>query len=279
MVTSKTTYPPQLQIAFENAETQMVRDLFSSISERERDLLGMATLDVAGATLQLITHFPTLTWFNRTLGLGLSRPVTDDDLSDIQAAVRRSGASQIMVSLHPQAQPADLEARLLRLGALPTRALMQLGRDVASSPIPIPAGIEVREVGLDALDTFMEVFERGYGLSGDWRPMFQGILGRLPWHSYLAFQGDEAVGCASLAVFGDFGWLGNAAVVPQHRRQGVQAALIARRIQDSARLGAKYLLTQVAEDLPESPNPSEHNMRRAGFVTAYRRPNYLLPCD
>jgi hypothetical protein len=37
------------------------------------------------------------------------------------------------------------------------------------------------------------------------------------------------------------------------------------------------VFTQVAEDLPEKPNPSEHNMRRAGFQTAYRREHFLLP--
>ncbi|MFB9994827.1 hypothetical protein ACFFLM_23020 [Deinococcus oregonensis] len=85
--------------------------------------------------------------------------------------------------------------------------------------------------------------------------------------------------CGSLYVKEGYGWLGNATTLPEFRRQGAQTALIARRITDAARQGAHTVFTQVAEDLPDKPNPSEHNMRKARFLTAYRREHLILPTD
>ncbi len=194
----------------------------------------------------------------------------------VDDAARARGAAQVMVGVHPLAEPADLTERLRRLGATPARAWLQLARATTSAPPPLPS-IEVREVGPDQLGTFMDVFSRGFGMPEDLLPLARGSFQRAGWHTYLAYRDGQAVGCASLGVFGALGWLGNATTLPEQRRQGVQAALIARRVQDAGALGARTVITQVAEDLPEKPNPSEHNMRRAGFVTAYRRPNVLLP--
>jgi len=66
-----------------------------------------------------------------------------------------------------------------------------------------------------------------------------------------------------------------AGTLPAFRRRGGQGAIMARRIRDAVQLGCRWVITETGEDLPDRPNPSYHNMLRAGFSLAYQRPNYL----
>jgi GNAT superfamily N-acetyltransferase len=162
------------------------------------------------------------------------------------------------------------------LGARPARAWLQLWRD-ALAPLPPTPGVEVRPVTSDEHATFAAVMLRGFSMPPDFGPLARAVLGRPGWTHYLAWLDGQAVACGSLYVRGGHGWLGNAATLPEWRRRGAQAALIARRVADAAGAGAHTVFTQVAQDLPDRPNPSEHNMRRAGFRTAYQRDHWILP--
>jgi ribosomal protein S18 acetylase RimI-like enzyme len=55
----------------------------------------------------------------------------------------------------------------------------------------------------------------------------------------------------------------------------VQSALIARRIDDARAMGCRHLSVETAEDNPDKPAPSFHNVTRLGFRIAYYRDNYL----
>ena len=66
-----------------------------------------------------------------------------------------------------------------------------------------------------------------------------------------------------------------AATLPSHRRRGAQGALVARRIRDGLALGYRLFAAEAAEDGPEAPDPSYHNVLRAGFRLAYLRRSYL----
>ena len=55
-----------------------------------------------------------------------------------------------------------------------------------------------------------------------------------------------------------------------------EAAEIAARLRAAAALGCEYASVETADDTPEKPNPSTHNLRRLGFEDAYRRPNWVL---
>jgi hypothetical protein len=101
------------------------------------------------------------------------------------------------------------------------------------------------------------------------------LVGKPGWHHYMAFDGDEPAAAAALFVHEGIGWCGFAATDTRFRKRGAQSALIARRINDACELGCQWLTTETAEDTPEKPNPSYHNMCRMGFETAYLRPNYI----
>lgn len=109
------------------------------------------------------------------------------------------------------------------------------------------------------------------------QPWVGSLVGRPNWYHYLTWSEQEPVAAAALFVQADIGWLGITGTLPTARRRGAQSALMARRLRDGAELGCRWFVTETGQDLPERPNPSFHNMLRAGFAVAYHRPNFLLP--
>ncbi len=71
------------------------------------------------------------------------------------------------------------------------------------------------------------------------------------------------------------GWLRIAGTHLSRRRMGAQGALMTRRIQVGINPGCRWFVTETAEDTPDRPNSSSHNVMRHNFVLAYQRPNYM----
>ena len=66
-------------------------------------------------------------------------------------------------------------------------------------------------------------------------------------------------------------------LVGRYRAAGLQrfGVQLSPASQPAIALGYRWFVTETGEDLPTKPNPSFHNMLRAGFRLAYQRPNYL----
>jgi hypothetical protein len=72
-------------------------------------------------------------------------------------------------------------------------------------------------------------------------------------------------------------WLGFGATLESHRGLGSQRALLSRRVRDAAALGARLVVTETGEELPDEVNPSFRNMLATGFHVGYFRQNWLSP--
>jgi GNAT superfamily N-acetyltransferase len=74
----------------------------------------------------------------------------------------------------------------------------------------------------------------------------------------------EPVGCGSLQTAEGVAWLGGAATRPEHRRRGVQSALLAHRIGEVKATGCDLIAATAL-----SGSTSARNLARAGFTLAY----------
>jgi hypothetical protein len=54
---------------------------------------------------------------------------------------------------------------------------------------------------------------------------------------------------------------------------------MAARIADAARLGVRWVTAETGSETRGNPNPSLHNMVRAGLELLYHRQNWLLRLD
>jgi hypothetical protein len=114
-----------------------------------------------------------------------------------------------------------------------------------------------------------------FGMPPLLEPWMAAMVGRDDWRHYVAWVDGEPAGTASLHVQGEVGWLGVTGTLAAARRRGAQGALMAARLCDGASLGCRWFVTETGQERPDRPNPSFHNMLRAGFEMAYQRPNYM----
>src|SRR5207245_6795471 len=91
------------------------------------------------------------------------------------------------------------------------------------------------------------------------------------WAAWGAFDGDQIVACGMLFLHNGVGQLSGAATLPSHRGRGAQLALMKARIEAAAGLGARWITAETGSETPEDPNPSLHNMCRAGLELLYHR--------
>jgi GNAT superfamily N-acetyltransferase len=81
----------------------------------------------------------------------------------------------------------------------------------------------------------------------------------------------QVVGGGALFIDAGIGGLYCDGVRPEHRQHGLQETLIAARLAMAQEQGCTLACSQTLVG-----HTAEHNMARAGFEVAYRRPNYML---
>jgi GNAT superfamily N-acetyltransferase len=235
---------------------------------------GEPLLRLGGATCTAFPSAPGETMLNRAIALGVEGPVTDDDLDEIAAFFRESGAARHAISVAPDA-PSDLGSRLEARAYVPGYAWMRFRRSPVDPP-DVETTLRV-EPATDG-DAFSRVVAAGFELPAPEPGTGLGTLaGREGWHLFLAYDGDEPAGAAALFAHDGVGWFGAAATLPEHRQKGAQTALLAARIERALALGLDELTVETGEYVTDRPSASYRNILRARFSEAYVRPNWLSP--
>jgi hypothetical protein len=214
--------------------------------------------------------------FNRVMGLGLERPGSPEDLAALKAFYVEHEIPAFRVGLCPAAEPVGLETALAAAGFGAYAHLVKWVRD-GSPAKPSGTGLRIERARSGEADAMDEVLLSAFGARPHSVPLASAMVGRPHWHHYVARDGGTLVASASMYVREGFAWLGAAGTLASHRSRGAQGALIARRIEDARALGCHTLTAETAPDQPEKPNPSSHNMERAGFQVAYRRASWVFP--
>ena len=223
-----------------------------------------------------VTLIPEYDWsfFNRIVGLGVGELATESILDEAIEVFQGAGCQNYMAQISPFAQPVHLPEWLAARGFTKGRnwAKVMRGNEPAK---PVPTDLRIEAIGAEYAETFADVALAAFEMPVELRPLMTGNLGKPGWHHYLAFDGEQPVSAAASYIKAEVGWLGFGCTLESHRKRGGQGALFSRRIADGLALGCKWFVTETGEDTPESPNPSYHNMLRAGFKLAYLRRNYV----
>jgi len=257
----------------ERMELDYWRDLYEAVPHKVRERYGVAA-EMAEGTLLLLAPRLDVLMFNRVAGLGLEKPVSQAQLDGIVARYKAAGAARFFIPFSPAAEPETAREWLLARGLTRYNRWAKLERGVDSIP-DVRTDARIEEIGPEHRDAFGRVLREGFGLDPGIQPWLGAVIGRKDWRNYLAFDGTTPVGTASLYVKGEWAALGFAATLPQARGRGIQSALIVRRIADARSMGCRCLSVETAEDKPDKPASSLHNVTRLGFRIAYFRDNYL----
>lgn len=261
--------PADLARIVEHAEAAAYADLLRAAPAAWR-----CTAEQTPAGWLLLAPTLDLLLFNRLIGCGLNAPAPRSDLQAALARYRAAGMTRFGVQLCPAAHPPALSGWLEEEGLARRDNWSKVYR-AAGDLSPVETDLSVEAVDEAQSGIFAAITCAAFGMPRQLEPWIASTVGRPNWHHYIALDGRDPVGAGALFLSGDIGWLGIAGTLPAARRRGAQSALMARRLKDGQRLGCRWFVTETGQDTPEHPNPSFHNMLRAGFTVAYQRPNYL----
>src|SRR3954469_13764216 len=225
--------------------------------------------------------------FNKVIGLGFAAAITAEDIAGMERAFD-ARAAEMRVELATLADPA--------VG----RLLTQRGYELAGYENVL--GLELTAATIDSLRA-AQASDQRQGLSitrtvpGDTSLWIETVVdgfghpdlfdGPPPTESfdrqvlvdvfsqstaapnmtlYLARRGDEVAGGGAIRIADGVAQLSGASTLPQHRRRGVQSALLRARLLDASDQGCDLAVVTT-----EPASKSQQNVQRAGFSLLYAR--------
>lgn len=215
--------------------------------------------------------------YNKVAGLGFEGVPTAAELDDVEEAFAAHGAPT-QVELAHLADPAVgalLTGRGYRLESFENVLGMSLDGEYERTA---PAGIVIRPSGDDEFEPWLQLMADAVA-----HPDIQGV----PWHEefpretylraerdsmsagvrrYAAVRENVLAGGAGLRVADGIAQFAGAATIPEHRRHGIQSALLSARLADARAAGC-----DVAVITTQPGSKSQQNAQRQGFDLLYAR--------
>lgn len=249
-------------------------EYYKNVPPAIADQLGVDFLEIGKARVGAAANIDILA-FNRVIGLGLDQPVTESHLEEIIHFYKDTRVRRFFIQFSPAAKPDNLPELLQSKGFEYYNNWVKWYRKI--EPLPESRSkLRIKQIGEKGADTFVNIIITAFEWPEKLKQMLKVAVGRAGWKHYLVYDGLTPVGCGALFIQGEYATLAFAATLPEHRGKGAQSALIARRFQDAAEAGCKWMITETAEETPERFVASFRNMQRHGFQIAYMRPNYIL---
>ena len=260
-------------VAAERIERADWRDAYRAASPDVAKMFGIRLERVGTADVLQMTGLDLL-MFNRVAGIGVEEPATEEQLDKAIALFEKAGVPRFFLDVSPAARPIFLTDWIAERGLSIFNSWVKLTRE-AGTPPPAFTTTRIAEVGQDRAADFGRIVQVVFGLPEGMATWAAGLVGRPGRRQFMAFERDKPVGVAALFCEGEWAEFGYAAVLPEARGLGIQAALIATRIRAARESGCRWLSMETAEETLEKPSYSLRNARKMGFEVAYLRPNYL----
>jgi GNAT superfamily N-acetyltransferase len=263
----------------EDAEQTLVADVARAIRKRAEDepvyveAIGGGVAVFAGVTSP----------FNKVAGLGFA-PLDDDTLGRVERAFADRG-TPVQVEISTLADPSIAEG-LTRRGYLLRGFENVLGRSLAEAPeARWSAGIRVT-LAPDESREWIDVVTTGFvnpdrfdgpasheTFSRETLDQVFADTSVVPgFQRFLAYREETVAGGAGMRMWNGVAQMCGAATLPEHRRRGVQTALLEHRLAEAARSGC-----DIAVVTTQPGSKSQENVQRQGFALLYSRAVLVRP--
>ena len=217
---------------------------------------------------------------NKVAGLGFEGPVTEAQLAEVER-LYADRHTPVQVELSCLADPSvgtTLTSRGYELVGFEN----VLGRELSTEGLisyVMPPDVAITVSDDQDFATWLDIVVEGFATpDGQGVPSHESFpkdtLERIMsdmaqaegFVRYLAVREGEPAGGGSMRLSGGIAQLCGAATLPEHRRRGVQTALLARRLADAANAGC-----DVAVVTTQPGSKSQENVQRRGFELLYTR--------
>ena len=178
----------------EQTEIDAWRSLIDAAPDSLKQLNGLQHLDIGGDTAINFQHEPT-PLFNRIIGLGLTKPLTQQLIDSIKGFYIHH--EKYIVHYSSPMQPADADALLKQNGFYLAGSWERIIRD--NKPLndkdDEADSIEVKLVDEQLKESWVKFLIDTYGLDFYWWP--RAFAFQKGWKHYVAFRNGKIVACRS----------------------------------------------------------------------------------
>jgi ribosomal protein S18 acetylase RimI-like enzyme len=214
--------------------------------------------------------------FSKVAGLGFE-PVEASEIESVEQMYAER-ATPVRVELSSLASP-EIGATLTRRGYVLERFENVLGMSLPSDAAAV-SGVVVTRIDEHESANWIDVLARSFSQPDErdrasvdepvdraaLEAIFEQIGGMTGFVRYMGRRDSEVAGGAGMRIAEGVAQLCGAATLPQHRRRGVQTALLRFRIVDAARAGC-----DIAVVTTHPGSVSQQNAQRQGFEMLYAR--------
>ncbi len=269
------TLDPDLARWLERSEAiAFARELYEASAAMPGDPVGARFGPIGDGFAGALTVFD-IGFFNRAVGIGTDRPVTEDDIEAASRFFLDHGRTQSMIQLPPATLTLEVEGWLAARGYRPSRRWVKLWHDLADLPTPSTT-LRIERIDRSRAADYGRIGVEAFELPPVLEASMASTIGRPGWTHYLGFDGETPVSIAALFVTEGAAWLGYGATLEAARGRGGQSAMFATRLADARAQGCRWAITETGEETDEEPvNHSYRNMLRSGFRLAYARRNWV----
>jgi hypothetical protein len=149
-----------------------------------------------------------------------------------------------------------------------------------AEPRQVETDLRIDRLTAADADAYVAVMAEGFGFPVT--PEASALFGgpqfyEGDWSAYGAFDGDDLLGVALMLAVPETGAAAmfGASTVDRGRNRGAQSALFAARMGEARDRGLRYASAETWLENADNPNPSQHNMVRAGLTEVHTRPNWV----
>lgn len=215
---------------------------------------------------------------NRVAGFGVFEPASEATLDEIVHAYRSRGIKSFFIWMSPTAESEEVQSWLTRRGFKHDRNAARIARRTADAA-KIETDLRIARATPDDKEAIAQVSVAGFNSTIERGRIIADSIDRPDWRWYIAWDGDKPVGAGGLYVREGIGWLGYGSTIPDARKRGAQSAIIAARVAAAREMGCDWVTSETAEDTPEAPVSSYHNMIRNVFELVHIMKAYTLNFD
>lgn len=258
----------------ERADAEAWADMLEAVPADQVRQFDVHLKRYGNAVVGVVGAFDVLA-MNRVVGVTSSEGIAPTDLDEIVEMYQTAQSRRYGVQVCPTAQSPQFVQNLKNHDFTLFNHWTKMHRPVHRE-IPDPdRALQVERIGPERAEEFAAICVPAFAWPTPLKRWVAALVGRPGWHHYLAYEDGLAVATGALHVKDGIGWMGFAATDPGHRKHGAQSSLIAKRLHDALDFDCKQIVVETAQESPEKPNPSFHNLQRFGFEVAYERPNYV----
>src|SRR5215216_717660 len=145
----------------ERMELDYWRDWYDAVPPSIAARYGVAAEVAEGAAILMAPRLD-VPMFNRVVGLGLEKPVTEAQLDGIVARYRAAGSPRFFVPWSPAGEPEEARDWLLRRGLVRYNRWAKLERDTETVP-EVRTDVRIEEIGPAHAVEFGRVLRDGFG--------------------------------------------------------------------------------------------------------------------